>query len=158
MADWQVDFYVVPRHAVTARNELPSAALDDFNWWGSAEFPSDYRGLLSELAPPASSTHADLETWGPTDGNRIGVWSEGGHVRSVIVRVDVRRLDSRFGAALLNFVRAADAVLIRRDGLIVEPTIGAYAGALRNSKAWKFASDPIAFFKSQPMTTHDDDV
>lgn len=158
MADWQVDFYVVPRHAVTARNELPSAALDDFKWWGAAEFPSDYRGRLSELAPVVTSSHPELETWGPADGNRIGVWSDGGHVRSVIVRVDVRRLDSRFGAALLNFVRAANAVLIRRDGLIVEPTIGAYAGALRTSKAWKFASDPVAFFKSQPVIEDDDGV
>jgi len=156
MADWQVDFYVVPRNAVTSRSELPSAALDDFNWWGASEFPADYQRQLSELAPLGTSTHAELETWGLADGNRIGVWSADGHVRSVIVRVDVRKLDSRFGAALLNFVRGAGAILIRRDGLVVEPTIGAYAGALRTSRAWKFASDPVAFFKSQPAIEDDE--
>jgi hypothetical protein len=75
----------------------------------------------------------------------------------VKVQVDVRRLDSRFGAALLDFVRAADAVLIRNDGLVVEPLIGAYAGALRNSAAWKFASDPAAFLAANSRALEDDE-
>jgi len=91
--------------------------------------------------------------WGVEDGNRIDVWSEGGRVRAVTARVDVRRLDSKFGAALLQFVRTADAVLVRNDGLIVEPQIGAYAAALRSSVAWQFASDPTSF-----LATYSDDA
>jgi hypothetical protein len=73
-----------------------------------------------------------------------------------MARVDVRRLDSKFGAALLQFVRTADAVLVRSDGLVVEPTIAAYAGALRNSAAWKFANDPAAQLKKYSDTDDDD--
>jgi len=63
-------------------------------------------------------------------------------------RVDVRRLDSKFGAMLLQFAKAADAVFVRGDGLIVEPLVGAFAAALRNSDAWKYANDPAAHIAS----------
>jgi hypothetical protein len=63
-------------------------------------------------------------------------------------RVDVRRLDARFGAMLLQFARTADAVLVRRDGLVVEPLVGAFGAALRTSEAWQHATDPAAFFAS----------
>jgi hypothetical protein len=86
-----------------------------------------------------------MQTWGSADSNRIDVWSDGGRVSSLMTRVDVRRLDSKFGAALLQFVRSIDAVLVRSDGLVVEPLIGAYAAALRTSEAWRFASDPASY-------------
>jgi hypothetical protein len=77
-------------------------------------------------------------------------------VSSVTARVDVRRLDSKFGAALLLFVRAADALLVRRDGAVVESTINAYAGALRSSAAWRYASEPGASLAAQ-MDDDDDE-
>ena len=75
----------------------------------------------------------------------------------VMVRVDVRRLDPKFGAALLLFVRAANGVLVRRDGLVVEATINAYTGALRRSRAWRYASDPLAWLAAQAATGEDAD-
>ena len=146
MAAWHVDFYMVPRRALVASGPLTPSAVDSAEWWAADAFPADYhkRLMLVESAAPSSS--ADLETWGSADGNRVDVWSHGGRVSRVMVRVDVRRLDSKFGAALLDFVRRAGAVLVRRDGLVVEPIISQYAGALRNSDAWRFANDPAAFF------------
>ena len=96
------------------------------------------------------------QTWGREEGDRVDVRSEDGHVTTVTVRVDVRRLDSRFGAALLEFVKRAGAVLVRGDGLVVEPTIGAYAAALRSSDAWTFASDPAAFLASNALDEDED--
>src|SRR5688572_3634650 len=109
MAVWQVDFYLVPRRAVTAITDRTPAALDATDWWATAAFPPDYRKRLATVAPLTPSSSTDLEMWGREDGNRVDVWSDGGRVRSVTARVDVRRLDSRFGAALLAFVRAAGA-------------------------------------------------
>lgn len=120
MADWQVDFDVVPR----------------------GTFPLDYAKRLNGVAAPEASSTAELQTWGTPDGNRIDVWSVDGRVTEVKAHVDVRRLDSKFGAALIQFVRTANAVLVRRDGLVVEPTIAAYAASLRTSDAWKFANEP----------------
>jgi hypothetical protein len=44
-------------------------------------------------------------------------------------------------------VRTASAVLVRDDGLIVEPTIAEYAAALRTSQAWaqNASSAPVPF-------------
>ena len=123
MAAWQVDFYLVPRAAIgAAATALTPGELDSTDWWGVATFPSDYQRRLDAVASRGQSWTAQLETWGREDGNRIDVASEDGRVQSVIVRVDVRRLDSKFGAALIEFVRKLGALLVRRDGLIVEPT------------------------------------
>lgn len=148
MAVWQVDFQIVPRRVIAASPDI-RAALDDNDWWATVPFPSDYRTRLAAVATPAPSSSPDVESWGREDGNRVDVWSAGGRVTKARARVDVRRLDSKFGAAILEFVRTAGAVLVRGDGLIIEPIIGAYAGALRSSDAWRFASDPAEFIASQ---------
>jgi len=150
MAVWQVDFHVVPRSALPATNQaLARAVADDTNWWGSAAFPANYATRLAAVAPAARALGGDVETWGSEDGNRVDVWSKGGRVQRVMARVDVRRLDSKFGAALIHFVRTAGAVLVRSDGLLVEPDISSYVGALRSSDAWRFASDPMTFLASR---------
>ena len=142
MAVWQVDFHIVPLRALaTAAQPLTPATLDDAQWWKRANFPRDYKARLGGVAVLGKSPRAELERWGEEDGNRIDVWSADGEVSTVTARVDVRRLDSKFGAALLAFVRAIGAVLVRQDGLVVQPTINAYSGALRSSTAWRYASD-----------------
>ncbi|HEY2026317.1 MAG TPA: hypothetical protein VGG78_04880 [Gemmatimonadaceae bacterium] len=155
MAMWQVDFHLVPRRALgTAPRPLTPAVLDDTDWWASAVFPVDYARRLNAVAPVAPSSSAEVETWGQAEGNRVDVRTRQGRVSTVTARVDVRRLDSKFGAALLTFLRAADALLVRRDGTVVEPTINAYAGALRSSAAWQYASEPAA---SRLLQRDDDD-
>jgi len=148
VAIWQVDFHVMPRRAPPATSQVLMRALTDdtdADWWADASFPVDYAKRLAAVAPLARRWSAQVETWGTEDGNRVDVSSRQGRVYRVTARVDVRRLDSKFGAALIHFVRIAGAVLVRGDGLVVEPTINAYVGALRSSDAWRFASDPMPF-------------
>ena len=148
MAVWQVDFSVVPRRSLAAALVQPREAMDG-DWWTSAPLPADLKGTLAVVAPPASSWDADLQRWGKEDGNCVDVWSVRGRVARISARVDVRRLDAKFGAMLLHFVRIADAVLVRRDGLVVAPDVGAFAAGLRSSDAWRFANDPAEFLASQ---------
>ena len=156
MAAWQVDFYIIPRRALLSRGKLVSSDLDATPWWATDTLPPDYQRRLSVVASAVPSSSAEVQTWGPEDGNRIDVWSEDNRVSAMMARVDVRRLDSKFGAALLQFVRTANAVLVRSDGLVVEPTIAAYAAALRNSDAWKFSNDPAANLRKYSDTNDDD--
>jgi hypothetical protein len=156
MAPWQVDFYIIPRRALLSRGTLDSSDLAATPWWATHVLPPDYQRRLGAVASVAPSSRANVQTWGSEDGNRVDVWSEDNRVSAIMARVDVRRLDSKFGAALLQFVRTADAVLVRSDGLVVEPTIAAYAGALRNSAAWKFANDPAAHVNKYADTDDDD--
>jgi hypothetical protein len=148
MAVWQVEFAIVPRRVLTAKSRVALPRVLDADWWSAEALPSDYARQLTAVAPLASSPAAELQTWGDADGNRIDVWSENGRAARMTARVDVRRLDARFGAMLLQFARVADAVLVRQDGLVVEPLVGAFGAALRSSEAWKHANDPAAHFAS----------
>jgi hypothetical protein len=151
MAIWQVEFAIVPRRALAAapRGSLERVVATD--WWSSGSLPADYGRHLAAIAPaaPEASAAESHQTWGVQDGNRIDVWFQHGRAARITAHVDVRRLDSRFGAMLLQFARIADAVLVRRDGLVIEPLIGAFANALRTSDAWRFANDTESFLASQ---------
>lgn len=156
MAVWQVDFELVPQLVLrSAPQPITAAVLDATAWWAGATPPPDYRTQLDAVAARGASRHPDVETWGEEESNRVEVRSEGGTVRRVIVRVDVRRLDARFGAALLTVVKRWGATLVRRDGVIVEPTIAAFAASLRGSSAWRHANDTAAWLAAR---ARDDDA
>jgi len=148
MAVWQVDFAIVPKRALAAKPRVPISGLIEADWWSSERLPSEYTRHLSAIGPAGSSSTNELQTWGKEDGNRVDVWFENGKPIRMIARVDVRRLDAKFGAMLLQFVRTADAVLLRADGLVVEPLVGAFGAALRTSAAWQYATDPAASISS----------
>jgi hypothetical protein len=156
MAVWQVEFAIVPRRALTANARVPLAQIMDTAWWSTERLPSKYPQQLAAVAPVGASSTPELQTWGVADGNRVDVWSENGRATRVIARVDVRRLDAGFGAMLLQFARVADAVLVRRDGLVVEPIVGAFGAALRSSDAWQYASDPAAYLAAYSEPDDDD--
>jgi len=148
VAAWQVEFSIVPRRALAAAGAAALRPSADTEWWAADALPAGYQGKLAAVASPASSPSANVQSWGPEDGNRLDVWSIDGRATKVTARVDVRKLDARFGAMVLQFARTAGAVLVRSDGLVVEPVVGAFAAALRNSAAWRFANDPAAHFAS----------
>lgn len=157
MAGWQVDFYVIPRRALASFGAVTASSLDSTSWWATNALPPDYQRRLGAIASSEGPSTPARQTWGAEDGNRIDVWSEGGRVSAVRARVDVRHLDAKFGASLIQFVRTADAVLVRNDGLVVEPQIAAYAAALRSSEAWKFASDAASFLANYSTDDDSDD-
>ena len=157
MAAWQVEFSIVPRRALAAAGAAALRPSADTEWWAADALPAGYQGKLAAVASPASSPSANVQSWGPEDGNRLDVWSIDGRATKVTARVDVRKLDARFGAMVLQFARTAGAVLVRSDGLVVEPVVGAFAAALRNSAAWRFANDPAAHFASYLDPATDDE-
>jgi hypothetical protein len=156
MAVWQVEFAIVPRRVLATKSRVPLAQVLDTDWWRTESLPSGYSQQLAAIAAPGSSSAAELQTWGPEDGNRVDVWSENGRATRMTARVDVRRLDAKFSAMLLQFARVADAVLVRRDGVVIEPVVGAFGAALRTSEAWRYASDPAAHFSSYSKPDDDD--
>ena len=156
MAVWQVEFAIVPRRALAAKPRVARPQVMDTDWWSTERLPAAYAQQLAAIASPGSSGTAELQTWGEEDGNRVDVWSENGKATRMIARVDVRRLNTRFSAMLLQFARVAGAVLVRRDGLVVEPLVGAFGTALRTSEAWQYATDPAAYLASYSDPEDDD--
>lgn len=157
MAVWQVEFAIVPRRALATSRRVPLSQVMDTDWWSAEPLPAGYARSLSAIAPSGAAWTTDLQTWGEENGNRVDLWLSGGKPARMAARIDVRRLDSAFGAALLQFARIADALLVRRDGLVIEPSIGAFGAALRTSEAWKYASDPAAYLAAHSDDDDDDD-
>jgi hypothetical protein len=143
MAPWLVTFHLVPRRTMaSAPGALTSAVLESTDWWASSATPADFGARLAAIAAPAHGPVAGVESWGPPDGNGVDVHRRGGRVSRIVARVDVRKLDPKFSAALLAFVRSSQAVLVRTDGRVAEPTVGAFSGALRSDPAWQHANEP----------------
>ncbi|MEO5566845.1 MAG: hypothetical protein ABIR92_00040, partial [Gemmatimonadaceae bacterium] len=113
IAAWQVEFSIVPRRALTAAGIAPQRPAIASDWWAAEKLPADFQRKLAAIASPAASSDANRQTWGPDEGNRIDVWFVDGRATRMTARVDVRRLDSKFGAMLLQFARTAGAVLVR---------------------------------------------
>ena len=138
MAAWQVDFYIIPKRALsTAPTPLPLEMLRTIKWWAGVALPVDYRARFAGALPALKGAAPDVEAWGAQDSNYIEVECEAGRAIRVIARVDVRQPDARFAAALITFARAAGAALIQSDGSVIEPTAGGFGLALRSSAAWR---------------------
>ena len=152
MAIWQVDFAIVPRRALAKNPRALHADVLDIDWWRAERLPSGFSQQLSAIAPTGASETAERQTWGEPDGNRVDVWFERGQATRMTAHVDVRKLDAKFGAMLLQFARVADAVFVRADGLVVEPLVGAFGAALRSSPAWRYVVDPAEY-----LASHQDD-
>src|SRR4051812_30409013 len=103
MAIWQVEFAIVPRRALAAAPRISLDRVVSTDWWASGSLPADYGHHLAATAPAATGQAAteSHQTWGESDGNRVDVWFERGRAIRITAHVDVRRLDSRFGAMLL---------------------------------------------------------
>ncbi len=142
-APWQTVFQVVPHRAIAKAPRLPDArTVSSTEWWRSSpDSATTLRATLGALVGPMASSGNGVERW-TAGGSSVELHSAGGVLTQVIARVDVRKLDPRFGAALLGFLRSAQSVLVRSDGRVVEPTVGAFSAALRSDPAWAFANDP----------------
>jgi hypothetical protein len=143
MAPWLVTFHIVPHRAMaSAPGALTRAVLESTDWWGHGAEPADFGTRLAAIAAPVAATSPDVESLGPRDANGVDVHRRGGRVSRIVARVDVRKLDPKFSAALLAFVRSSQALLVRADGAIAEPTVGAFSAALRSDAAWRYANEP----------------
>lgn len=137
MAAWQVDFYIIPKRALSSTpTPLPRDMLETVKWWAGVALPVDYRARFAAALPTVKSASPDVEAWGAADANHIEVESEAGRAIRVRARVDARQPDARFAAMLITFARAAGAALVQGDGSTVEPNAGAFGVALRGSPAW----------------------
>lgn len=143
MAPWQVIFYLVPHRAMaTAPRVLDAGIVATADWWDPGTGARELRDRLGVLVGPPTRTTPTLESWGAADGNGVDVHLSAGRIARVVAHVDVRKLDPKFGAALLGLARSMQSVLVRADGWVAEPTVGGYSTALRGDPAWAHANEP----------------
>ena len=143
MAPWQVTLHVVPHRAMArAPRVLDADTVATTDWWGAGDGTRELRDRLGVLVGPPTRTTPTVESWGSADGNGVDVHLSNGRIARVVAHVDVRKLDPKFGAALLGLARSMQSVLVRADGWVAEPTVGGYSTALRGDPAWQHANEP----------------
>lgn len=172
MAEWQVEFHLVPKRALSGSPSLRAGLLDATDWWSSGALPPDFRERFAAMGGPTGVDRStalgmtagyrgdshDVESWGPEDGNRVEVRSQHGRVRSVRAWLDVRRPDAKFAAGLITFARVANAAIVRSDGTVIEPNAGGFGVALRSSPAWQFVKEPLGPSATGYRDLPDDDA
>jgi hypothetical protein len=143
MAPWQVIFHLVPHRAMaSAPRVLDAAIVATTRWWADGSGTRELRDRLGVLVGPPARTTPAIESWGSADGNGVDVHLTNGRIAGVTAHVDVRKLDPKFGAALLGLARSMQSVLVRTDGWVTEPTVGGFSTALRGDPAWAHANEP----------------
>ena len=119
----------------------------DFGLWPTAPWPTDYRSRLNQIALRGPSWRADLETWGPEDGNRIDLNVQNGVPQDGLLRLDVRNLDPAFIGNTLELLEFLRCELRDSAGVVVEPNVGELMLAVRRSAAYRFVNDPEDYFR-----------
>jgi hypothetical protein len=135
MATWQADFSLQP--------DLRA-------------LPDDYRARLDTLLPRGKTWHQLQEGWGAEDGNRIDVWHDPRGATEVVVRIDLRGVDSEWLERLLAFARGIGRELWTPDGRVVGGSLGELALVLLGSPAWRFVEDPEAFLRRVRIGGYED--
>jgi hypothetical protein len=103
---------------------------------------------VGRVLPPAPSWHAALRVFGEGAGHRVDVWSEGGSITEVLLRIDARNLDGALIGRLLACFRASGCMFRTETGATLSPDLQEFAGALRASRAWAFVQDPHGFLNA----------
>jgi hypothetical protein len=87
--------------------------------------------------------------WGNEEGDRVDVYRNNeGVLRSVLVRLDMRRPRRQFVEAVVGIAAASSCVGVDESGSRVEPTMEAFVAAMGASRAARFVEDPEAFLKN----------
>ncbi|WP_437875515.1 hypothetical protein [Sorangium sp. So ce513] len=105
------------------------------------------RAALDVLGKGASWS-SDIDVWGDEDSTCLSMVRDEGRVVEVLFRVDLRNIQRQDLARLLDGFQRARVLLVDETAQLHEPTLAAVLQALQASTAWKYVTDPRAFFAS----------
>ncbi len=158
MAIWQFTFYWVPRDAVEKLHGPDAIALASFapvdpkTWDENAEEPNYWVGRSPQSYAPAiealhlhprKSWSPDALMFGDEDGDGVELWDD--HAR---IRLDIREFDEALARALVSIAARDDLKLAMGEtGRLIPATWDKLSREIANSRALKFARDPIATLK-----------
>jgi hypothetical protein len=151
MATWQCDFFLVPESWLAANHflvdRLPEDVIAEESWWVYESLSEDYISQLDRFVRSTVSWSQNIELYGGQDGNCVEIVRSKGHVVSLFARIDLRQFDSTFAEGLLAFAQSQKCSLVTFDGRIVVSEIRQLIVALKDSRAFRFVSDPFAYFE-----------
>jgi hypothetical protein len=153
MAIWQVTFYLVTRAAIEKLDGTSALVIGAFRPAGfdpydeNAELPNYWEGQSSKshedsvatLLPPRTSWSADALMFGDEQGDGIESWDD-----DFRVRLDIRQFNEPLARAVVSLAANADLKLVLGEtGRLVSPEYPKLAKEISQSRALKFALDPV---------------
>lgn len=152
MAIWQWDVWIVPAETVSDLFETRPTYMDlewfeSVDWW-KATPPAAVKKFFDSLLPHYHAPWAkNTDSWGSDDGDRVELTSENGRISGVFIRIDLRDLDAKFLASLVQFAAANDYLFYTLESSkFIAPDLSNLVNQIFESRKMSFLNDPEAFF------------
>jgi hypothetical protein len=153
MAIWQVTFHLVPSAAIEKLDGASAIVIWAFSPVdfdasdGSAELPNYWEGqspkshadAIAALLPSRASWSAEALMFGNEDGDGIELWDD-----DFRVRLDIRQFNESLARRVIKLAADTDLKLVMGEtGRLVSPEYAKLAKEISQSRALKFALDPV---------------
>lgn len=148
MAIWQISFSVIPKHIVgdadVISEEVFSAYEEDIEI--CFDLPPDYASQISALLPPNKGWSPNMELWGDDETDDFTIWRKAEKVKTIDVRIDIRKLDDVLLTGILALVDRWSCTLIeRRYRKVCRMPLPEFRGLLCGHPHSRALKDPIAW-------------
>jgi hypothetical protein len=162
VAVWQYDVALVPRAGVIRLHgqipdELPGFRAvwnpeeelerESPTYWAEGEGPEALADEIGASLHPCPSWSDHALMFGDEKGHKLELWKG----ESVIFRFDLRKPDMELLRAVVRFAQAHDLLWV--SDTFGRPTLPELQPIIRDiqaSDAYRFCSDPLAYFESLP--------
>jgi hypothetical protein len=149
VAIWQFKVDLIPQCWLDASGNV--ASLFDAEGYEVLSTWVNYSNPLLEqrigsLLPPGKSWHVELTCWGSDKTEDIQLWRDRGHVRSLVIRFDLRRPNIPLFNSVVAIARELGlAILVPNVRRVIDLDVMALLRVAAESDAAHFALDPHSF-------------
>jgi hypothetical protein len=151
MALWQFKVMLLPRAWFEMTNNCVESLFSNVgnstsDAWREHQLKNNMRKLMSGALPSGRSWSKKLKFWGNLETTDIQIWYEDRLIRSISIRVDVRKPFLPFLQKIVEICNTLDCVLlVPSSRKIIEPNILSLMKEISTSVAFKFSIDRRGF-------------
>lgn len=156
MAIWQFEFLLIPTEWAEGNASRITRRFLDEGWeLGAAWSESDRREVpevvIDQYMPRGRSWHADMTAWGDDETDDIQLWREAEEIDVLEIRIDARNDFTLMVQHSVSIARELNcSFLLRKEGIVIEPTAEQLVSSLQRSTAMRFVSDPLGALEDLP--------
>ncbi len=134
---------IIPKYGCTEDEEYT-----DYDFWSSADVPSDLVATVGGILPPMESWSDDALMFGNVKEDDICLWYDSDKLESIYFRLDIRRFRKDVLEGLTSLANALSCKIISsNDAGIIEPEYPLLVADIKRSDAYKFCRDPEGFLR-----------
>jgi len=147
MAAWQFEFQLIPAAWAKANNYQADALYrEDYITpeiaWLDNQPSVNTDELFLQLLAEGESWHPDLSVWGDSNRNEINLWREGGEIKELSVRFDLRAKLNALPAHVIDAAGLLEcALFVPQRRVVFDPDLHTLLATIRESRAAKFVSN-----------------